>query len=62
MLGLAALIGGAAPQPQFIDARGEETVVAIISAYAERYQQAPNDMAKGALRPERGHVCFGVQA
>jgi hypothetical protein len=51
-----AVMGTGSAGPQTIDRAGEATAVTLLDDYAVRYDQAANDMAKGALRPERGRT------
>jgi hypothetical protein len=56
LLAGAAIAVMGAGTPGAIDRTGEATAVTLLNDYAVRYDQAANDMAKGALRPERGHT------
>jgi hypothetical protein len=43
----------AAQQPSGGDGEAEQRLIELIEEYATRYNEAPNEMAQGALRPER---------
>jgi hypothetical protein len=56
-----ATVMGAAPAPLpkpvlAVDRAGEATVLAVLNDYAISYEEATNDMAKGALRPGRARA------
>ncbi len=54
VIAMAAVVS-AAPT-QWVDRAGEATTVQILNDFAVRYEQADNDMVRGALRRDRGHA------
>jgi hypothetical protein len=55
---MAAFQAGAASSP-IMGPEAEPFIVQTVQDFADRYAKAPNDMAKGALRPARGYALCG---
>lgn len=53
---IAAIFAMGAASGRWVDRAGEATTVQILDDFAVQYDQATNDMVRGALRRDRGHA------